>query len=161
MVLPIGDGHGKGKDLFKSKQLGKLDGATKCERVKKGNGEMVETVRNAAGEVMKVSVFMDRNGDGKYEASEATSVRYYNVGSRSQDYKEFRDLDGDGMADELVESDWTGNETIKKMGKNPQYPDGQDNDLMSMLYGGSWDSLPMGVMHLGRAKKQDGSFMFE
>lgn len=139
MVLPIGDGHGKGKDLFKSKQLGKLDGATKCERVKQGNGQMVETVRNAAGEVMKVSVFMDRNGDGKYEASEATSVRYYNVGSRSQDYKEFRDLDGDGMADELVESDWTGNETIQKMSK---YPDGR-NSLMSNLYGGSWDGSPI------------------
>lgn len=144
------------------KQQGKLTGAMRAERVKQGNGQMVETVRNAAGDVMKVSVFMDRNGDGRYGADEAVSVKYFDINSRSKDTREYRDLDGDGMADEVVKSNWLGNETVEKLGKSEDYPNGHDNDLMSKLYGGYWDGDDsMKMMHKGRALKADGSFEFK
>ncbi len=86
------------------------------------NGKKIETAYNKHGQVLRTSVFVDRNKDGKYDLSEAVSIKFTNVDSKSQNTKEYRDIDNDGSYDEIIESDWTGMETIRKLnGKvNPE-----------------------------------------
>lgn len=107
-----------------------------AERIVNGK-QMTETCKNSQGQTLKVSVFIDRNGDGKFDASEATSVKYFDVQSRSRLTTEYRDTDGDGFADEVVKSDWTGNETVTK--ETPDEIHGK-NHRMDFKYGFKWDS---------------------
>lgn len=57
---------------------------------------------------------MDRNADGNFDRSEAVSIKFNHVVSRSCETKEYKDLNNDGYYDEIIESNWSGMETIKK-----------------------------------------------
>lgn len=108
-----------------------------AERVINGK-QMIETCKNEAGQIRKVSIFNDRNGDGKFDASEVVSVKYIETTSRSQQSVEYRDTNDDGYADEVVESDWTGNETVSKVAPDRFY--GKKFHRMDFKYGFKWDS---------------------
>ena len=95
---------------------------------------MTETAKNAQGETVKVSVFMDKNGDGKYTPDEAVSVTYHDVGSMSCGTTEYRDTDGNGICDEKVTSDWSGNESVEKMDNKSR------RNMMDYKYGFKWDA---------------------
>ena len=47
------------------------------------NGKKTETAYNKNGQVLKTSIFVDQNGDGRYEQSEAVSIKFYDVSSKS------------------------------------------------------------------------------
>ncbi len=95
------------------------------------NGKKVETAYNSMGQVIRTSVFADRNSDGNFDNSEAISIKFYHPTSKSSNTKEYRDTDNDGYYDEIVESDWTGNETIHKL--NQKFK--TDELKMSNVYG--------------------------
>lgn len=82
--------------------------------VSENNGKRTETLYNEDGQVIKRTLFEDRNKDGKYDMSEAVSIKFYDVNSKSANTREYRDLDNDGHYDEVIESDWTGFETVKR-----------------------------------------------
>lgn len=100
------------------------------------NGKKVETAYNSSGNVVRTSVFVDRNGDGNFERSEAISVKFYNVMSRSSNTKEYKDTDNDGYYNEIIESDWSGNETIRKLNSKIK----SDHLKMSKVYGSENDT---------------------
>ena len=95
------------------------------------NGKKVENAYNSMGKVVRVSVFADRNSDGNFDKSEAISIKFYHPISRSCNTKEYRDTDNDGYYDEIVESNWTGDETIHKL--NQKFK--TDELKMSNVYG--------------------------
>ncbi len=106
-------------------------------KVSENNGKKTETLYNADGQVLKRTIFVDRNKDGKYDMSEAVSVKFYDVNSKSANTREYRDLDNDGNYDEIVESDWTGFETIKRRNGN-----GSPNAYkMSDVYGSKSNTI--------------------
>jgi hypothetical protein len=114
-----------------------------AERVIDGN-KMVETCKNSNGDICKVSVFLDRNGDGKFDATEAVSVKYIDANSYNRDTVEYVDTDNDGFCDEIHNSDWRGNETITK--ETPDEFQGK-NHRMDFKYGFKWDATgPMYVL---------------
>ena len=119
------------QNLQKQKQI------TNCDRVIQGN-KMTETAKNEFGDIVKVSVFLDKNGDGKYERGEVISVRYNNVGSRNQDWVEYRDTNGDGYCDEKATGDWMGGEQVVKEKPDPHH--GKDGQRMDLKYGFKWDA---------------------
>ena len=122
--------------------LRKLDGATSAERVENGKNQMVETVRDAKGNVLKKSIFTDRDGDGRYDQNEVISVKYFDITSNSITSQEYLDNNGDGLVDEFIESDGMGNEVIQKINKRGG---------MSKIYGSTWERF----FYLGRAKDSD------
>lgn len=72
----------------------------KVENTWEGN-KRTTVGRDKDGNVVKESIFIDRNNDGKFDDNEIQSVRYYDYpGSKCGDYTEYRDLDGDGTCDE-------------------------------------------------------------
>lgn len=99
------------------------------------NGKKVETAYNDMGKVVKTSVFVDKNGDGNFDNSEAVSIKFCDVLSKSCNTTEYKDNDNDGYYDEIIEGDWTGNETIHKLSNkfNSEYL------KMSKLYGSEND----------------------
>ncbi len=101
------------------------------------NGKKTETAYNKSGQVLRTSVFVDRNGDGQYDKSEAVSIKFNHVDSRSSNTREYRDLNNDGSYDEIIESDWSGMETVRKLnGKvNPE------KTQMSDVYGSGKDTI--------------------
>lgn len=100
------------------------------------NGKKIETAYNSMGKAIKTSVFADKNGDGKFEHSEAVSVKFYDVLSRSCNTTEYKDTDNDGYYDEIIEGDWTGNETIHKL--NNKFK--SEHLKMSNVYGSENDA---------------------
>ncbi len=110
---------------------------TTCDRVVKGN-QMTETCKNADGQAVKISVFLDRSGDGKFDSSEVISVRYNNVASRNGDWVEYRDKDNNGYCDEIATGDWMGGEHVEKA--QPDQFHGNDGNRMDLKYGFKWDS---------------------
>ncbi|MBO6087478.1 hypothetical protein J6P92_03925 [bacterium] len=106
---------------------------TKADRIRTGENQMTETAKNANGEIIKVSVFLDKNKDGKYTPNEVVSVTYNDVGSMSCGTTEYRDTDNDGYCDAIVTSDWTGNESVEKVPKRQQ-------TKMDLKYGFKWDA---------------------
>lgn len=108
-----------------------------CERVVNGN-QMIETCKNGLGNTVKVSIFIDRNGNGKFEAGEATSVKYYtNLGTKGLPKTvEYRDIDGDGISDE-IETKQGPFSTIEK--ESSETANGQ-NHKMDFKYGFKWDA---------------------
>lgn len=110
---------------------------TTCDRVVQGN-QMIETCKNADGQAVKVSVFLDKNGDGKYDKGEIVSVRYNNVASRNGDWTEYRDVNHDGYCDEIVTGDWMGGEQVEKA--QPDQFHGNEGHKMDLKYGFKWDS---------------------
>lgn len=115
-----------------------------AERVINGN-KMTETCKYDDGRVGKISVFIDKDGDGKFGADEVVSVKYIDT-SMSSNSVEYRDTNGDGFSDEIVKSDWTGNETVMK--DAPDNIHGK-NHRMDFKYGFKWDATgPMVVYGL-------------
>lgn len=100
------------------------------------NGKKIETAYNSMGKAVKTSVFADKNGDGKFEHSEAVSVKFYDVLSKSCNTTEYKDTDNDGYYDEIIESDWTGNESIHKL--NNKFK--SEHLKMSNVYGSENDA---------------------
>ena len=100
------------------------------------NGKKIETAYNSMGKAVKTSVFADKNGDGKFEHSEAVSVKFYDVISRSCNTTEYKDTDNDGYYDEIIESDWMGSETIHKL--NNKFK--SEHLKMSNVYGSENDA---------------------
>lgn len=109
---------------------------TKIETVEE-NGQKIETAYNKNGKILKQSIFVDRNKDGKYELSEAVSIKFNHVDSRSAQTKEYKDLDNDGNYDQIVESDWTGRENILNL--NDDINSGSRK--MSDAYGSKNDTI--------------------
>lgn len=106
-------------------------------KVSESNGQKVETLYNSDGQVLKRTIFVDKNKDGKYDMSEAVSIKFYDVNSKSANTREYKDLNNDGNYDEVVESDWTGFETIKRHNGN-----GNPNDYkMCDVYGSKSDTI--------------------
>ena len=114
-----------------------------AERVINGN-KMVETCKNKQGEVVKVSVFMDRNGDGNFTANEAVSVKYNALGSMCSASTEYRDTDLDGYCDEIAETAH-GVETVSK--SQPDKIKGNEGNRMDLKYGFKWDNNGPGVVY--------------
>lgn len=99
--------------------------------VSESNGKKIETLYNADGQVIKRTSFVDRNKDGKYDLSEAVSIKFYDVNSKSANTREYRDLDNDGNYDIVIEKDWTGFSKTKKYNESGK----SDNYKMSDVYG--------------------------
>ncbi len=121
--------------------FGKVGSLKDCYKVSKvetvvENGKKVETAYNSNGNVVRTSVFVDRNGDGNFERSEAISVKFYNVMSRASNTKEYKDTDNDGYYNEIIESDWSGNETIHKLNNKIK----AEHLKMSNVYGSENDA---------------------
>ena len=129
-----------------------LDSISSVEREYK-DGKMIETAKNASGQILKVSIFTDRNKDGKFDASEAVSVKYFSPNSRSKETVEYRDNDGDGYADEIIESNWTGNQSVRKPEQNAFH--GNENNRMDLKYGAQFSNAPWFL------KGSDGGFDFK
>lgn len=101
------------------------------------NGKKTEIAYNRSGQVLRTSIFVDRNRDGQYDKSEAVSIKFNHVDSRACNTREYRDLDNDGRYDEIIESDWTGDERVQKF----TTLDGSDNRKMSDAYGSASDTI--------------------
>ena len=93
-----------------------------------GGNQMIETGRNAKGEVVKQSIFVDKNGDGKFTEDELVSVKYNDITQAGTASVEYKDTDGDGYADKELRSDWFGHKSEKELSE------GRD-DRMALKYG--------------------------
>lgn len=101
------------------------------------NGKKTETAYNKNGQVLKTSIFVDQNGDGRYEQSEAVSIKFYDVSSKSSNTREYRDTNNDGSYDEIVENDWTGKETVQRFNGVVD----SKSHKMSDVYGSKKDTI--------------------
>ncbi len=63
------------------------------------------------GAVLKISIFMDRNKDGKYTKDEVVSVKYSD-GAMTPTTQEYLDEDGDGCYDKIIIDDYIFGKTV-------------------------------------------------
>lgn len=107
------------------------------ERVRDGN-QMTETCKNVLGDTVKVSIFMDKNGDGNFDPSEVVSVKYStNLGTKGiPKTVEYRDTDGDGFSDEIE----TKQGLFESLEKEAPVNSNGTTHRMDFRYGFKWDA---------------------
>ena len=103
------------------------------------DGKFIEYGHRKNGEILKTSIFIDRNKDGKYTKDEVVSVKY-SSGGMSSDTCEYIDEDNDGCYDKIIISNpWEETIIDKKQleAEDKELRQSKERRSMEYVY---WDS---------------------
>ena len=122
-------------DVFLNTPSKDNNSISSARRLRTAANSMREVGLNSDNKELKISIFNDRNGDGKFDSKEVTSVKYLDPYSKSSNSVEYRDIDGDGFCDDVITADWMG-ETVTKVSDKEKFT---LNNRMDYKYGLRWD----------------------